>query len=70
MMAPFRRWSRRCIPSRSWRIRPCSLPGVPPSPLRGYLARKIFIFSSLQGVSVCKILKANKLGAKYSLSIS
>jgi hypothetical protein len=43
--------------------------GYPP-PLAGYFGRKILVFNSLQGVSVCKIFITNGLRPKYFLSIS
>jgi hypothetical protein len=43
---------------------------VPPPPPGGYFWRKIFVFSGLQRVGVCKILITGDLQLKYFLSIS
>jgi len=43
--------------------------GHPPPP-GGYFGRKVFVFNSLPGVSVCKIFKTNELPAKYSIETS
>src|SRR5260370_1151250 len=41
-----------------------------PSPLGGYFGRKILLFNTLQGVSVCKILAVKGLRLKYSIETS
>jgi len=49
---------------------PDPFPGGYPSPSRGYFGRKVFVFNSLPGVAVCKILTANELPAKYCIETS